>query len=106
MTWVPIVEVYCVVCHRMVQGKLDGRAALHYRFNLRDSHLTEDAVVCRGMYRGANVDMTHGMEDSAAAFWPTEPDTYPQPEATDQPPAVSVNSAPGHKFRFVMRSPT
>lgn len=108
--WVPDVEVYCPMCCRMVGGTLDGRTSTHYRFNMRGdqiSQLRDDAALCRGAFRTDWSGMTHGMEDPAAAFLPTEPDAYPETEATA--PSVAVPDRPadpapgaGHRFGFWM----
>lgn len=101
MTWIPEHEIYCSVCRRMVAAN-GLRPAVHYRFNMSASFgERRDATACRGSHNlYTPLRFTHGMEDTAAGFWPTQPDTHPEPEATPEPPAVSHNSAPGPGARF------
>lgn len=107
MTWIPEHEVYCRTCHRMVTARADGRMAGHFRFNMNNYDVNRAFVLCRGEY--ALPGMTHGMEDTAVAFRPTEPDTYTETEAEQPPepePVPAKYPHPGHRFSFVMRSPT
>jgi hypothetical protein len=97
MTWIPSEEVYCGKCRRMVAAHR-GRPVVHHRFNLSDHTVTGDVITCAGWY--PLTGMTHGQEDSVAAFWPTEPDTYTEPEADAPPVAASATSAPGARFSF------
>lgn len=99
--WKPAHEAYCLTCRRMVDVVVTGFPAPHFRFNLTGLMSSERPVPCLG--KTSDPDMTHGMEDPVMTFWPTEPDLVSGPVAEV---AASVNSAPGHRFSFVVRSPT
>lgn len=90
--WIPDYEAYCRTCHRMVAATVNRVLLSHYRFAQSDDYAQSvDYLPCKGRY--TLPDMTHGMEDSVVEFWPTHPDTYPEPEAAPEPPAVPDDSA-------------
>lgn len=99
--WIPVHEIYCRTCRRMVAATADGCLADHYRFNLWNADVRGDICLCQGEY--ALPGMTHGMEDPATVYSSTPPVTVPDEPDTSSDDSPLPPSQPGDRFGFTLR---